>query len=139
MVHSFVVAAQDHQVLLDGQLVGHGLRKGLSVGRSEDDLVVVTLRLEFFHQLEDGFDHHHHAGVAAETVVVDLTPASFAIFADVVDKDFHEPLVTGPFHDRIAKRTLEQLRNDGQNIDSHTQVAKLMNISKKRLYLQVTI
>ncbi len=121
VVHAFVVSAQDHDILLAGELIGHLLGERLAVGRGEDDLVVASLGLEVLHQVEHGLDHHHHPGVAAEAVVVHLAVASFAVFTDVVDMDFHEPFVAGALDDGVAQRTLEQLRNNGQDIDSHTR------------------
>ena len=120
VVDTLVVTAENHQVFLAGELIGEGLRQLFAVGRGEDDLVVRALGLELFHQVENRFDHHDHAGIAAETVVVGLAVAALAVIADVVDVDFDQALVLGPFHDGVVQRAFQKLRNDGQDIYSHT-------------------
>ena len=134
MVHTLVVAAENHQVLLARKLVGHLLRERLPVGRGEDDLVVVPFGLELLHQGVHRLDHHHHAGVTAETVVVDLAPAAFPIVTDVVDMDFDEPLVAGPFDDGVAERAFQQLRHDSQDIDSHKRCKISEYFQKKTIF-----
>ena len=134
VVDSFVMAAQDHQVLLARQFIRHLLRQLFPVGRREDDLVVRALCLQLLHQREYGLDHHHHPGVAAEAVIVDLTIASLAVFAKVVHVDFNEPFVLGALHNGIAERAFQQLRHDGQDIDSHKQCKNSEYFKKKTTF-----
>lgn len=139
VIHAFVMSAEDHDVLLAGKLVGRLLRERLPVGRREDDLVVAALGLELFHQAEDRLDHHHHAGIAAETVIVHLPVPPFAVLAQVVDMDFREPLVAGPLDDGVSQRAFEQLRDDGQDIDSHKQRKISDNLQKKVIFASCNI
>ena len=134
VVHTFVMAAENHDVFLAGEFVGQLLGERLAVGRSKDDIIVGTFGFEFFHQRVNGLNHHHHAGVAAETVVIDLAVAAFAVLADVVDMDFDEPSVAGPLDDGVAERALEQLRNDCQDIDSHRDCKNNDYLQKKIIF-----
>ena len=134
VVHSFVMAAQDHQVLHARKFVGYLLGERLPVGCGEDDLVVRPLGLELLHQAVDRLDHHHHAGVTAETVVVHLAPPPEAVFPDVVHMNLHETLVLGPFDDGISQGALEQPGDDGQDIDSHIRCKFSDYLGKKTIF-----
>ena len=52
----------------------------------------------------------------------------------VVDMDFNEPFVLGPFDDGIAERALQQLRYDCQDIDSHKQCKISDYFQKKTIF-----
>ena len=119
LVYPFVVAAQYDNVLLEGQFVGDALVQDLAVRGHVDDLVVIPFGFQFLDHPEHGFHHHHHAGVAAVAVVVHGQARSEAVFAKVMDMDFHQAFLDGPTRDGMAQRTLEELRNDGEDIDAH--------------------
>ena len=119
LVDAFVVAAQDDDVLLEGKLVGDALVQDLAVRGHVDDLVVVPLGLQFLDHPEHGLHHHHHAGVAAVAVVVHGQARPEAVFAEVVDMDFHQAFLDGPARDGMAQRALEEFRYDGEDIDAH--------------------
>ena len=112
VVHPLVMPTENHQVFLTGKLIRHLLRKRFAIRRRKDNLIVRPLRLELLHERKDRLDHHHHARITPETVVIHLPPAPLAVFTNVVDMDFNEPFVTGTLDDGVAERTLEQFRND---------------------------
>ena len=134
VVHALVVAAEDHQVFLAGKLVGHLLGERFPVRGREDDLIVGALGLEPLHEPVDRLDHHHHSGIAAEAVVVDLAPAPEATFPDVVYMDFHEPLVLGTFDDGVAQRALQQFGDYSQDVDSHSGGKNSDYLGKKIIF-----
>ena len=134
VVDSLVVAAENDQIALAGKRVGDALIEDFAVGGGVDHLVVVAFGFQLLDEVVDGFDHHHHAGVAAVAVVVRLPVESLAIIADVVDVNLHQPLVYCAFDNRVAQRALEQFRNYTKDINSHA--AKIGIISILMVYLQ---
>lgn len=119
LIHALVVSAEDNDVVEHGEGVCHGLRELLSVGRCEDDLVVVSLLLERGDDAVDGFDLHDHAGTSAEGIVVDASRFLDGVFSQVVDADVHDALVDGSLDDGVAEGTLEQFGNDADDVDAH--------------------
>ena len=85
----------------------------------------MAFRLELLYHPVDRLDHHHHAGVAAVAVVVDVFPGADAVFAQVVDMDLHQAFFNGPSDYGVAQRAFEQFGYDGQDIDSHIRSDKL--------------
>ena len=125
MVDSLVVSAEDDDVLLEGQLVGYALVEDVTVRGHVDDLVVMPFGLQFLYHPENRFDHHHHAGVAAVAVVVDVLPGADAVFAELVYMDLHQAFLYGPSDNGVAQRTLQQFGYDGQDIYSHISVRQI--------------
>ena len=119
LVDSLVVAAQDDDVLLEGQFVGHPLVQDFAVGGHVNDFVVIPFGTELLDHPEYRLHHHDHAGVAAVTVVVHGEARPQAVLAEVVDMDFHQAFLDGPAGNGMAQRTFEQLRNHGEDIDAH--------------------
>ena len=68
-----------------------------AVGRSIDNLVVAAFGLQRFDAAEDRFGFHHHAGFAAERVIVHLTVFVECIVPDVMDMDFDQSFCCARF------------------------------------------
>ena len=119
LVDAFVMAAEDDDVLLEGQFVGDALVQDLAVGGHVDDLVVLPFGAQFLDHPEHRFHHHDHAGVTAVAVVVHGQARPQAVLAEVVDMDFHQAFLDGPAGNGMAQRAFEQLRNHGEDIDAH--------------------
>ena len=119
LVDSLVMAAQDDDVLFEGQFVGDTLVQDLAIGGHVDDLVVLPFGAQFLDHPEHRFHHHDHAGVAAVAVVVHGEARPQAVLAEVVDMDLHQAFLDGPAGNRMAQRTFQQFRNHGEDIDAH--------------------
>ena len=119
VVDSFVMAAEDNDIALEGEFVGNALVEGLSVRSHKDKLVVIPLGLEFLYHSEDGLDHHHHSGITAVTVVIDVLSRADSVFAGIVDMNLDQSLLFGAFDYRMVQRTLQKLRHYCQYVYSH--------------------
>lgn len=119
MVDPFVVPTEDDEVLLQGELVGDGLGKRLSVGRHVDDFVIFPFFLELLHHLLDGLYHHHHPGVPAVAVVIYRRPRAEAVFPDVVDVYLYKSFLPCTADNRVSQRAFEQLRNYSEDVYTH--------------------
>ena len=118
-VNALVMAAQDDDILLEGQLVGYSLVQDLPVRSHIDDFVVVPFRPQFLDHPEHRLHHHDHAGVAAIAIVIHGEARPEAVLAEVVDVDFHQAFFDGPARNGMTERAFEQLRDDGKDIDAH--------------------
>ena len=118
-IDALVVAAEQDQVLLEGELVGDGLGEVFAVGGEVDDLVVVALGAQLLDHVVDRLDAHDHAGVAAVAVVIHVLAGADAVFAEVVDPDVHEAFLDGAARDGVGEGTLQEFGHDGEYIDSH--------------------
>ena len=89
------MSAENDNVFGKRERVGHRLVEDVAVGRSENHLVVVA----FAHQMLNAAVHrlnlHHHAGLAAERIVVHFFVLAKRPVAQVVHMYFHKPLVLG--------------------------------------------
>ena len=113
------MAAEDDDVLLEGEFVGDALVQDLAVGGHVDDLVVVSLGFQLLDHPEDRLHHHDHPGVSAVAVVIDVLARADAVFAEMMDVDFDQAFLDGAADDGVRQRALQKLRNYGQDIDSH--------------------
>ena len=71
VVDTLVVATEDDDVLHQRETVGLVLVVGDAIGRGEDNLVVVALRLKLLDAAVDRLNLHHHARLATKGVVID--------------------------------------------------------------------
>ena len=99
--------------------VGLVLVVAYAVGRGVDDLVVVSLGLEFLDQLENRFALQNHARLAAEGVVVGGLAAVVGIVVQVVDDDFDQPFVLRPLENRLVERRGQEFGNRGDDVNAH--------------------
>ena len=118
LVDALVVAAQDDDVLLEGELIGYALGEDFSVGGHVDDFVVVALCLELAYAVEHGLHHHDHAGISAIGVVVYGLAAAEAVFAEVVYVYLCQALLDGPAGDGVTERAVQKLWNHGYDVNS---------------------
>ena len=119
LVDTFVVAAEDDDVAEHRQVVGHLLRKLLSVGRGKDHFVVVAFSLEGADGPVDGFALHHHAGETSIGIVVDAPPFVGGIVAQVVQVYLCQTFFLGTGEYRLMDEALEHFWQDGDDIYSH--------------------
>ena len=89
-VDTFVVSAENYQVLLERELVGEGLCEEFAVGGGVDDIVVMAFGLQFLDAVGEWLDGHHHAGIASIGVVVDAAIASKRVVVKVVEMHLDE-------------------------------------------------
>ena len=116
---------EDNDIVEQRQRIGHRLIERLAVGRSEDHLVVVALRLKSRDAGVDRLYLHHHTRLAAERIIVDLAVAARGIIAQIVDHNFRQALVLGAFEDRAAEEALQHLGHHGKQIDTHVAVKRM--------------
>ena len=123
VVHTLVVATQDHDVLLERQGIGHGLVELLTVGRGKDDFIILALAFQLLHATPHGLNLHHHARLATKGVIIHLAVLAQAPVAQVVHVNLHQALVLGPLQDGGVQRRLECVGHYCQYIDSHLAIS----------------
>ena len=101
------------------QLVGHVLVEALAVGRREDHLVVVALRLQRRDAAVDGLTLHDHAGASPVGIIVDATPFVERIVAQVVEVYLGQTFLLGPGQYRFVDEALEHLGQHGDDVYAH--------------------
>ena len=119
VVDTFIMSSKDDDVLAERQLVGHGLVKLLAIRRGEDNLVVVALGREGADTAVDRLTLHDHPGKTAKGIVIDATVLADSIVAQVMQMDFYESFLLGASQNTLLKKTLDQLRDDGDDINTH--------------------
>ena len=132
MVNAFVVTAEQDDILFEREFVGDGLAELFAVRREIYDFIVMPFGLQFGNHLVQGLHHHHHSGISTVAVVVHLLVRALAVFARVVDIDFHDALADGTAYDGVGERTLQQLGNDGYDVDAHNSFYFRTKIGIKR-------
>ena len=70
MVDTFIMATKDDDILQHRKAVGFVLVISHTIGRGEDNLVVMTLRLQLLDKLKDRLALHNHTCLATERIVV---------------------------------------------------------------------
>ncbi len=120
VIHTLVVATKDDDVLLHRECVGHGLVELLTVGRGEDYLIVLTLRLERRNAIVDGLALHHHARKAAKRIVVHTAVLVLRVIAEVVNVNLHKSLLLGATKDGEVHKVVQHLGHNGDDIDTHS-------------------
>lgn len=118
-VHPFVVAAQHQDVVEHGQAVAELLVEPYAVGRGVDDRVVGPLGFQLFDAGGYGFRFHDHAGSSAKLVVVHLPVFAGGKVAQVMQVDFQQPFVFGPFHDGVAQGAFKEFGQYGEDVETH--------------------
>ena len=63
------------------------LVEGLAVGGHVDDVVVVSLLLEIFYAVEDGFGFEYHSWCASVGFIVDVFVFALAVGVEVMEVD----------------------------------------------------
>ena len=91
----------------------------LSIGRGEDDFVILALALQLLHATPDGLNLHDHACFASEGVVIHLAVLAQAPVPQVVDVYLDEPFVLGTLQNRRVQRRFERVGHYCQYIYSH--------------------
>ena len=97
VVYTFVVAAENDEVLRQREGVGHRLVKLFAVRRGEYNLVIVTLRFQVGYGAVYRFDLHYHSCFASEGVVIDLAVLVCGVFTQIVDHYFAQSFVLRAF------------------------------------------
>ena len=120
IVDALVVSAQDDDVLLQREFVGHGLVKLLAVGGSEDNLVVVALAHQFGDAQVHGFALDNHTSRTAKRIVVHTTPAVGGVVTQIVDMYFHKSFFLPTTHDALLCEGKHQFGAHGDNVYSHS-------------------
>ena len=119
LVHAFIVAAEYDDVFLQGEVVSQVLVELLSVGRGEDNLVVVAFGLQRRDASVDGFYLHHHPGKTAIGIVVHAAPFVECVVAQVVEMNLSEPLFLCPCQDAFPHKSFNHLWQHGNDVYSH--------------------
>ena len=102
VIDALVVSAEDDEVLEQREAVSHWLVEALAVGRGVDHLVVCALGLQGRDGTVDRLDLHHHAGLAAEGIIVRASPFVRRVVAQVVQVDLRQPAVLRAPQDGIV-------------------------------------
>ena len=119
IVHTLVMPAQDYYILAQRQLVGNGLIKELAIGRGENHLVIVALAFELLYASVHWLDLHHHAGLSAKWVVIDLAMLAQRPVAQVVYVNIDKSFVLGALNDAAVQRRLQGFGHHSEYIYSH--------------------
>ena len=119
MVDTFVVSAKNDDVVEQRQFVGNMLIELLSVGRGEDDLVVVAFSLQRRDTAVDGLTLHHHPRKAAVGIIVHPTPLVQCVVAKVMQPDLCQSFLFGTCQNALMHEPLNHLWQYGDNVYSH--------------------
>ena len=119
IVHALVMPAQDNEILHERQLVGDGLVEDFAIGRGENHLVILALAFELLYASVHWLDLHHHAGLSAKWVVIDLAMLAQRPVAQVVYVNFHKPLVLSALHYAAVQWRLQGFGHHSEYIYSH--------------------
>ena len=119
VVDAFEVAAEDYDVAFEGEVVGHFLVELPAVGGDEDYFVVLALREELGQAAVDGFDFHHHAGEAAEWVVVDFAVFVGGIIVEIMEVDFCYSFFLCAGEYRVVEEAANHVGDDAYYVYSH--------------------
>ena len=93
VVNTFVVTAEDDDILAHREAVCLVLVMGDAIGRGVDNLVIVTLRLQLLHKLEDRLALHHHSCLATKGVVVGGLAIVVGVVVQIMDNNLNQTLL----------------------------------------------
>ena len=121
LVHAFVMAAKNDEIIFHGERIGDGLRELLAIGRHKNAVVVLALIGKFLENSEERFGFENHSRTAAKGFIVNLMIFPEAIFAQIVRNYFDHALFAGAFYDAFGKQSFRAIseRESGDNIDTH--------------------
>ena len=119
IVNAFVVSTENDEILRHGQRVGERLVKLFTVGRGEDDFIIVSLRFERGDAVVNRLALHDHAGEAAEGVVIDAAVFVVGVVTKVVKMYFNQPAALRTGKDGGADKTLQHFGENGDDVYSH--------------------
>ena len=104
IVDTLIVAAEDDNILHQRESVGLVLIVCDAVGRGEDNLVVISFRLEFLDTAEHWLDLHHHTCLTTKWVVIDRTTLVVGIVSQIVDIYLGVPRLLRTLQNRLIER-----------------------------------
>jgi hypothetical protein len=110
MVYAFVVSAQDDEVPVERQLVGHGLVELFAVGGGEDYLIVVALCLQGRYASVYRFALDYHARKSPEGVIVYASELVGGVVAQVVQVYLCQSFFLRPCQDGFVYESFQHLR-----------------------------
>ena len=99
VVYSFVVPAEDNNILKAGEPVCRSLAEALSIGRHIDYLIIFPLCLKFGDNGIYWLYAHYHTGVSAVGIVIYVTEGPKAIFSKVVHHYLYKALLLCSLYD----------------------------------------
>ena len=118
------MSAEQDEIALHGEVVGNVLVKPFSVGRGENDLVIVALRFQGANTSVYGLYLHDHSSEASVRIVIHTPPLVCRIVAEVVQVDFSQSLLLRSGQNRLIDESLEHFWQYGDNIYSHDYCCK---------------
>ena len=84
VVYTFIMPAENDEVVQERHLVSHGLVEGLAVGGGIDHLVIRSLAFEGRDCPINRLNLHHHAGLAAKWLIIYPSPLVGGVITEVM-------------------------------------------------------
>ena len=122
LVDSLVMSAENHEVLFQGEGVGHGLGEHLTVRGSIDDFVVPALAFQPVDAVGKGFDCHDHARAATIGIVVYAAIAGEGIVVKIVEDNFDKAFFLSPANDGLLEEHGHHVGEEGEDVETHDEM-----------------
>ena len=119
LVHALVMAADEQDAVLVGELLGHRLAKRLARGGEEDGVRRVIGASKLIEGLKERLALHEHALAAAVGRVVNRTMPVMGPVAQVMGRKLKVARLAGPAHDGQGHDGLEHLGKDAEGLDTN--------------------
>lgn len=128
VVNALVVSAENNEVALHREAVGHGLVELFTIGRGENHFVIVAFGLERCDAVVDGLTLHYHSCKAAVGIVVDAAMFVSSIVTQVVHMNFDQSFFLRSCQDGGVEEAVEHFGNYGDDVDAHADKVVLVVI-----------
>ena len=124
LIHAFIVAADEHELVIVGlELAGLRLRERRPLRGEVDNAAALdghgAVRERGVKAAFERLRHHDLAPAAAVGIVVDLLLPVFGIVADLVAADVEQAARLRPAEDALAEHGAHRVGKEGENVDAH--------------------
>ncbi|MPN62571.1 hypothetical protein SDC9_210320 [bioreactor metagenome] len=97
------MSAEYNDVLHHRKFIGNGLSELFPVGRSENNLIIFTLRLQKRDDPVDRFNLHHHPRFPSKGIIIYPFVLIECIITKVMKAKINQSLILGPLQNAVVK------------------------------------
>src|SRR5579883_1196378 len=122
LIHAFVAAADEQQLLQRGIFARHRLVEFAALrGKQRDALLGVSNWPDRFHGFKDRLRLQQHSFAAAERPVIDRAMTVMSPVSQIVDTNFDQPRLAGALEHAVLEWPAEKFRKDRKDVKLHLQ------------------
>ena len=119
LIHTFVMAAQQHKVLLLGKLPSFGCGQRCPARPHVNTLPMEIIARDLCHGIHNGLRQHHHASTAAKGIIVRVLVFPVGKRTNVHTVDFDQSLFPCSAENAGVQHAVEHFRENGEDVNLH--------------------